>query len=55
LEGDLNYWLLELCIIKNLEGISVNEEQLVAFNFGMAWLNKAVILGFFSPLVAVEA
>ena len=54
LERDLFDGLLEVWVVEHLEGVSVDEELVVALDLSVTRLNKALGPGLFSPLVAIE-
>lgn len=55
LEADLLHSLLEVSVVEHFQGISVDEEHRVSLDFSVTRLNKALISGLLSSLVAVEA
>ena len=54
LERDLHHGLLELLVVEDFESISVDEQKLVALNFSVTGLYKAVVPALLSSLVAVQ-
>lgn len=46
---------MELLVVEHLQCIAVDEKQLVSFDFSVARLDQAVVPGFLSPLVTVQA
>ena len=54
LEADLLDGLLEVTVVQDFQGVSIDEEHGVAFDLGMARLDEALITRFFSSLVAIE-
>ena len=55
LERDLHHGLLELLVVEDFESISVDEQKLVALNFSVTGLYKAVVPALLSSLVAVQS